>query len=319
MSRIAGAFVGVFYVFAVLTGIILLAVVQLRSSSGSAFDTWRLNYDANRVLAATYQQYLDNAVGDLFRNMDSLNFTEGCLNLFHESGEPKQITQEILDEVKQAKEAKMKYEDLEWNDARCFFRGRMMLEYDKAYYQAAKLDIEKRITTLEEAIKSANLEYVELIKDRRDFLAFKEMERTWYSRLFVEIPYDLLVLLLVMLMGALGGMVRLLRDYGDPSRTNPSSRDYFFIPLIGSVVAIGGYVLAKTGLLLLSSSREETSLSPFMISLVGIVSGLLAREVIDNIAGAGRKLLTARETAEAKKDRRRTSAPGKAQTASRLR
>jgi hypothetical protein len=32
-----------------------------------------------------------------------------------------------------------------------------------------------------------------------------------------------------------------------------------------------------------------------MIGLVGIVSGLLAKEVIDSIAGAGRKLLSGRE------------------------
>jgi hypothetical protein len=64
------------------------------------------------------------------------------------------------------------------------------------------------------------------------------------------------------------------------------------IPLIGAVVSIGGYVLAKTGLLLLSSARGESSLSPFMISLVGIISGLLAKEVIDTISARGRTILS---------------------------
>lgn len=94
-----------------------------------------------------------------------------------------------------------------------------------------------------------------------------------------------------MFMGALGGMVRLLRDYGDVGRQNPIARDYFFVPLIGMVVAIGGFILAKTGLLLLSSTKDETSLSPFMISLVGIISGLLAKDVIDAIARAGTRAI----------------------------
>ena len=64
--------------------------------------------------------------------------------------------------------------------------------------------------------------------------------------------------------------------------------------LIGAVVAIGGYVLAKAGLLLLSSTQGESSLSPFMISLVGIVSGLLAKEVIDSIAARGRGIIADR-------------------------
>src|SRR5262249_38936409 len=135
----------------------------------------------------------------------------------------------------------------------------------------------------------------------QDFLAFKELEKSeeWYFRLIAVTPYDLMVVLLVMFMGALGGMVRLLRDYGDATRPSPSARDYLVIPLIGLVVAIGGYILAKTGLLLLSSTREETSLSPFMISLVGIVSGLLAKDVIDAIGRAGSKMVKDREAAGA--------------------
>ena len=110
-------------------------------------------------------------------------------------------------------------------------------------------------------------------------------------------PYDLLISLLVMFMGALGGMIRLLRDHGAADHPSPNPSEYFFIPLIGAVVAIGGYVLAKTGLLLLSSARGESSPSPFMISMVGIVSGLLAKEVIDTISARGHKMLSEQDDA----------------------
>jgi hypothetical protein len=94
-----------------------------------------------------------------------------------------------------------------------------------------------------------------------------------------------------MTMGAFGGVLRVLRDYGSPLHPNPSAADYLFIPLIGSVVAIGGYVLAKTGLVVLSSAKGDTLLSPYMISLVGIISGLLAKEVVETISTRGRKIL----------------------------
>lgn len=96
-------------------------------------------------------------------------------------------------------------------------------------------------------------------------------------------------------MGALGGIIRILRDYGDPARKDPSLRDSFVIPLIGAVAAIGGYVLAKTGLLLLSSTKGEISLSPFLIGLVGMVSGILAKEGVDKIAEYGREILKSKQ------------------------
>jgi hypothetical protein len=172
-------------------------------------------------------------------------------------------------------------------------RGYFLLESDKLFFQTEHKELEKDIAALQKRIASNSDQHLDLIKGHQEFLAFIEMENvgSWYVRQAVVIPYHLLVLLLVMLMGALGGIVRLLRDYGDSNRTNPTPSDHFFVPLIGLVVAIGGYVLARTGLLLLSTSKEETSLSPYMVSLVGIISGLLAREVIDAMAHAGTNIV----------------------------
>jgi len=147
------------------------------------------------------------------------------------------------------------------------------------------------VNDVKTALLNNNEQYTGLTKGHNDFMAFKEMEKIWYLRPFVLMPYDLLILLLVVCMGALGGVVRLLRDFGGSNEPNPIGSEYFFLPMIGAVVAVGGYVLAMTGLLLLSSARSENSLSPFMISLVGIVSGLLAKEVIDTLSSRGRKIL----------------------------
>jgi hypothetical protein len=59
--------------------------------------------------------------------------------------------------------------------------------------------------------RSANTFSTDLLT-LQDFLAFKQAEAIPFERLFIVAPYDLLVLMLVVVMGALGGMVRLLRD-----------------------------------------------------------------------------------------------------------
>ena len=176
-------------------------------------------------------------------------------------------------------------------------KGYWIVESDISFFKANAKQNDDEIADLKKTLASNSEQYADLIKERQDFLAFEEMKKILYERPFVVVPYDLLLLLLVMFMGALGGMVRLLRDYGAANQPNPTAGEYFLIPLIGAVVAIGGYVLAKTGLLLLSSARGESSLSPFMISMVGIVSGLLAKEVIDTISARGRTMLSGKDGA----------------------
>jgi hypothetical protein len=184
---------------------------------------------------------------------------------------------------------------------RCLMGGLVSLQFDQQRFEAKKDDFAGEIIDSRKQMATNTDQYDELVKNHQDFVALSAMESTWYFMPTAVTPYDLMVLLLVMFMGALGGMVRLLREYGDRGRPNPTATDYLFIPLIGLVVAIGGYILAKTGLLLLSSTREETSLSPFMIGLVGIVSGLLAKEVIDAISRAGEKILNTDKSADARR------------------
>jgi hypothetical protein len=284
----------IFYFAIVVFAIFLLTAVQLRSSGGAAFDTWRLNYDANRLLAGDQTQALRSKQEEARKNMDPLFFVRNCLRLFDKNGIPqaKLIDSETAQEVKKAKDKHIPIENLKGEgDVYCLVRGFASLEYDRAYYEMIDKDYSFEIEELKKSLASNSEQYAELIKGQQDFIAFRSMASVWYEKPFFTSPYDLLVLLLVMMMGAIGGVVRLLRDYGSSIHPDPSSKDYLFIPLIGSVVAIGGYVLAKTGLLLLSSTQSETSLSPFMIGLVGIISGLLATEVIETIESSGRKIL----------------------------
>jgi hypothetical protein len=291
MRKLTSVLIGVFYLLVVFFAIVMLTAVQLRSSAGAKFDTWRVNYTSNRALGNAYQQQLDEIKKSALKNDDELILADLCLKFFTEAGAVKAgLDPQVLAEVKEAREGRKQAKDLD-REAGCVHRGFTTLHYDRQYYVIQQKDFEKQNVTVAASLKLANDQLAELVKVNQEYLAFKEMEKYWYSKPFILAPYDLLVLLLVMLMGALGGMARILRDYGASGRQKPPRADYFFLPMIGAVVAIGGFVLAKTGLLLLSSAKDETALSPFMIGLVGLISGLLAKEVIDRLAGAGRQIL----------------------------
>ena len=283
----------VIYYFLIVTfGTTLLAAAQLRSSGGATFDTWRLNYTANRLSNYSLNEEIRSASEKARDSLNSQNTNESCLGLFGKAGVP-QAKLLDSDTTEQIAEARRKHADIKTldGDVYCIVRGLSSLKDDITYYKNLVQDDLAKISEIRKLLNANNEQYADLVKGRNDFLAFKEMEGVWYFIPAVLVPYDLLVLCLVVVMGALGGVVRLLRDYGAADRPSPIGADYLFVPMVGAVVAVGGYVLAMTGLLLLSSAKSESSLSPFMISLVGIVSGLLAREVIDTLSARGRKIL----------------------------
>ena len=125
----------------------------------------------------------------------------------------------------------------------------------------------------------------------------KSEQDSWLAWLvpdFSLMPPDMLTLILVLSMGALGGTISLTRLYfrdgaseGEPKGT-PSY--YLFRPFLGAITALAVYILAKAGVLVISAPSSEESgadLSPFFVSFLGIVSGLLAEQALDTIQKAG--------------------------------
>lgn len=298
MNKIYVAATVVFYFMIVSIGVILLATVQLRLPGGAAFDTWNVNYQANRVLSGVLQKELEDM--EIKREPLAIQFNRNsyCLGLFDTKGFISRDLTEFERTVRDKVNEGAKPESFT-GDNYCIAKGFTTLSADVTYEKEVLDRIETSIKLRTEQLQNTDKELQEMVKGHQDFVAFSKMlpDGYWYQRPMIGTPYDLLILLLVMFMGALGGMVRLLRDYGTTDVKNPRPADYFFVPLIGTAVSIGGYILAKTGLLLLSSSNGETSLSPYMISLVGIVSGLLAKEVIDTIALRGKETLNSSKTA----------------------
>jgi len=291
MRLVRPVLISAFYLAVVIFGVACLATSQFRSSTGSAYDTWRLNLRSTRLVKNGLEGNLERAQEEANANWKQLKWIEYCVGLFDPSGKLRPgVEERTRQEVEAVRAGSKEIGDLQ-GEGYCVARGFTNLKYDKDVLEAENRYRNEKITYLRRLLTANEEQYSDLTKGHQEFVALNEVENNKYTKLAIVIPYDLLVLFLVMSMGALGGMIRILRDYGAAKVSNPSTKDYFLIPVIGAIVAIGGYILAKTGLLLLSSTKGETSLSPFMIGLVGMIAGLLAKDVIDRIAEYGRSIL----------------------------
>jgi hypothetical protein len=119
---------------------------------------------------------------------------------------------------------------------------------------------------------------------------------------FSQMPPDTLTLILVLAMGALGGTIQLSRkhlramDKTNEETIQPSY--YLFRPFLGSITALSVFILAKAGVLVASipsPGGETANLSPFFISFLGIVSGLLAEQALETIERVGERFFTKSE------------------------
>jgi hypothetical protein len=105
---------------------------------------------------------------------------------------------------------------------------------------------------------------------------------------FATTEPDFLTLLLVLAMGTLGGTLHLAKLYIEGSNT---TFGYFlFRPFLGAIAALVIFVVARTGVFIIAEPGNQSKgapLSPFFISFVAIVSGLLAEQAIAKIQGLG--------------------------------
>jgi len=110
---------------------------------------------------------------------------------------------------------------------------------------------------------------------------------------FIQMPRSMLTIVVVLLMGALGGLITLVRalinDSNDAVRV--SYKAFLFTPILGAVTGFAIFVLAKAGVLVISDAGTEGGayLSPFFVSFLGLISGLLSVDALDTMTDIGKK------------------------------
>lgn len=120
-------------------------------------------------------------------------------------------------------------------------------------------------------------------------------------------PQPILKIVLVISMGVLGSLIFVTIEFIKEPRGQLKQRFnmYFFRPFLGMIVALAMYVLVKSGL---SSIVDPTAgdLSPFLISFLGIVSGMLSEQAYKKIASTGNEMMATSTTKKEETDSDKT-------------
>lgn len=106
---------------------------------------------------------------------------------------------------------------------------------------------------------------------------------------FMATTSDLLTLILVFAMGTLGATIHLTRSYLSGTATGGVGY-YLFRPLLGAITALAVYVIIRSGAMIVSdpaAAGSKSPLSPFFISFVAIISGLLSEQALVSIETTG--------------------------------
>ncbi len=116
----------------------------------------------------------------------------------------------------------------------------------------------------------------------------------WIVNLWARTPLELLEMLLLICMGALGAVISVTRCFVDPTLPNPLIRDLCYRPVAGSVIALGIYILFRAGQLFFGGpGQNDTTLttSIFILAALGLASGFCSREAVAQIERVATRLL----------------------------
>lgn len=180
--------------------------------------------------------------------------------------------------------------------------------------KALSADPNNEVLQLELRLIEGNIHRVDLeLRDKRDLQAkyilkhnvlidtfsdieyFEKFFQGFSSLLGIDsfwaIPTPILIIILVLSMGVLGSLIFVTVEFLQEPESYPKSLSmYLFRPFLGMILALSMYVMLKSGQSTFSDSSEQ-NLSPFLISFLGIVSGMLAEQAYKRLSITGGSVL----------------------------
>jgi PASTA domain len=110
---------------------------------------------------------------------------------------------------------------------------------------------------------------------------------------FLQAPSEILVLTVTIVMGMLGSIVSLTWSFIRSETL--SLRRFVLMPFVGMMSAFIILVLVKAGQITITSGDANDSLSPFFLSFVGIISGLLSERAYIRISEVGSNFFSVKD------------------------
>lgn len=149
-------------------------------------------------------------------------------------------------------------------------------------YSAANAEALVQIGELEKQIEE--LRQSEPLSRHFDTYAF--FRTIWGYETLLRMPQHVLVLILTLAMGMLGSVVTMTWLFIRQD-TGLSARRFLILPFIGSMSAFIILIFISAGQLTLTAGDAQDSLNPFVLSFVGIISGLLSERAYTRISEVG--------------------------------
>jgi len=124
-------------------------------------------------------------------------------------------------------------------------------------------------------------------------LRFLDDGPSWVTAL-ARSSFEIMAMLLLVCMGALGGVISLTRCFVEKNLPNPAIPELFYKPAMGAVVALGIYVLFRASQLFFAGSSQTegtASTSIFVLAALGLASGVCASDAIGQIEALAARVL----------------------------
>jgi hypothetical protein len=155
--------------------------------------------------------------------------------------------------------------------ARAEIRGKL----DYSSYNRVYTDADARVAELRAAEPLARF------FDTYEFFNFMPL----YDE-FLKEPQQILVLQLTIVMGMLGSVLTMTWSF-IKNDSGFTFRRFVILPFVGAMSAFIIFVFIKAGQLTLTAGSATDQLNPFVLSFVGIISGLLSERAYSRMAEVG--------------------------------
>lgn len=151
-------------------------------------------------------------------------------------------------------------------------------------------DVDDRISEQE----TAALVQFEKLRDLSDFVDVNRFFDELSYRTFLLAPREILVMVLTIIMGVLGSVITMTWSFVRRD-SSLSIRRFLLLPFVGGMSAFIILIFLKAGQLSMTGGETDDNLSPFFLSFVGIISGLLSERAYARMSEVGSNFFSVQE------------------------
>ncbi|MFD2230327.1 hypothetical protein [Alkalimarinus sediminis] len=274
-----------------------IAEIRKKDLSGHIAETRKSSESISKPLAQKIEDIKNTTSIDKHKSDDELNI----LKIADEAN--KQRLEEVLNILKIAAEANSQKIEEEVHFLRVAAdENSQKVNNELSTIRTANVENINKLQSLLEAkaeLLSTNHVFADILSNIEYYESFFE----WVSKLlgtppFWALPKSILTLLLVLSTGVLGSIIFVTVEFlKEPEYHIQNLTMYLFRPFLGMILALSMYVMLKAGQFTFVDDSNQ-NLSPFLVSFLGIISGMLAEEAYHRLTKTGGAMINGKSNGD---------------------